>query len=255
MKKYPWHNDPTNGANRPFVAETRLSMLNDWGITHDVLSFFCRQIFKYKDYVTDIILSKNEKDLYETHNESWHLMRQIMEPDDMCVRRRERNCYAAAKDILADGMFTDIILLHIRYFFPELNIRKNKQDEVLELKQQASIEPDFLINGAIYLEMKITRDNTDELNRSSWTKKSLTIKPERAENELLRYEGFRQHLYFLRINYTSKLLAVINYIDFKKSKSGDGSYYAMYDVKNYGNTDFKGFIKLIRNAIRNEIGI
>lgn len=254
MKKYEWHDDLTNGTNRHFVSDVRFSMLEGWGLTPEALSFFCKQIFKYKQYVTDIILSKDERDLFETRNESWHLMRQIMEPDGMSARRRERNCYAAAKDILVDGMFTDIILLHIHYFFPDLNIRKNKQDEALELKQQASIEPDFVINDKCYLEMKITRDSTDELNRSLWTNKTLTIRPARLESELLRYKGFK-HLYFLRINYTSQLLAVIKYADFRPSITGDGSYYAKYDVKKFGNADFEGFIKLIRNAILNKIGV
>ena len=251
--KHQWYDDITQGSSTPFVYRTRFNMLDYWGFTREKLNRLCNDVFKYKQYVIDIVMSENERDLHENHNQAWHRMRKLMEKDNMENRRNGRDCYTTAKDILADGLFTDVLLHRMRELFPELNIKKNEQDEVLELKDSVSNEPDFVINGLYRLEMKISQDHKDAKNRSKWTNKTLTIRPENLQSELLRYKDF-PNLYFLRINHSDRLCCVIKYTDFRPSFSKDGSYYAKYNVKKYCS-DFDKFLTTIRNLISEQIGV
>lgn len=254
MKKLSETYDPNikwveDSGTHGWIYWPRLKLYHDLGLKDTQLEKWFDK-FKYDDYVKHVITSKNEKDLYEQHPKSWKKVRDVLlnRPE----RRKGRTCYETARDLLMDGLITDIIFIGIKSLCPDLNINKNKQDENLSLVSKAGIEPDFNVNG-YPLEMKITKDKEDDYGRSKWAG-TFTIRPGELDRELFRYSKYNSHEYplmFLRINHVDKLLAVIGYDKFRPSKT-DKSYYAYYRPRQFSN-NIKTFIKTIGEEIRKEI--
>lgn len=233
------------------VYPARLKLYHDLGLKDSDIERWCDR-FEYDEYIKHVLTSKNDRDLFEKHPQSWKIVRDIL--SDKSTRCCGRTRYATAKDLLMDGLITDIIFTGIKKLCPDLHIKKNNQDEKLSLVSNAGIEPDFEVNGYL-LEMKITKDKEDDKGRSKWAG-TFTIRPEFDEvnRELLRYSKYNtpEHpLMFLRINHIDKLLAVISYDKFRPSKT-DKSYYAYYRPRQFSN-NIKTFIEIIGEEIRKEI--
>lgn len=219
-----------------FIYPYRKDFYNKLGLTDSQIHNWCKK-FGYKPYIYEIISCKDDRDLYNKYPKTWKFVRDTLEGNyQRCLGR---TCFATAKDILFDGLVTDIILASIKNYYPELHIRKNDNDEQLELNSNAELTPDFIVNVGgknYYVEMKITKNKKDEYDRSEWSKNTLTIRNNynTLKKELFRYREFNTPeipLMFLRINpgvdNEPMRLAVIGYDKFRKSKKDD-SYYAFY---------------------------
>lgn len=232
----------------------RLKFYRRLGFEDSQLQSWCKR-FNYKPYIFEILFCETDEELFNSFPETWKFVRETLK--DKTKRRAGRTCFATAKDILMDGLMTDIILAGIKHKHPELNIRKNDVDSQLELNSRATHEPDFIVkvNGQeYYLEMKITKNKEDELGRKQWSEKTLTIRPDYdgVKRELFNYSGYNTNqrpVMFLRINpclesepSSPMCLAVVDYNKFKPSKKQDGSYYAFYRP-----SWFKGYDEMFTN--------
>lgn len=234
------------------IYNQRIRLYHFLGFTDSQISQICKR-FKYDDYIEHILTCESDYELFEKFPESWKYMRDTL--TEATKRRHGRTVFATAKDILIDGMITDIILAGLNKHFPDLNIKKNGQDEKLSLMPKVDITPDFVVDG-YPIEMKITTDKINE-GRHQWTGTSLTIRRDDLDTELFRYNRFNtpEHpVIFLRIKNGNPTyqLAVIEYHKFVPSKiQKDGSYYAMYKPKVFNS--YMEMLKLIYEEINKEI--
>ncbi|MCM1451420.1 MAG: hypothetical protein NC102_04120 [Clostridium sp.] len=243
--KYQFYADKTGGRKACLVFKQRIALLEHLGIAPIKIGDICHRL-NYPQYVTDIIISADEKDLCDNYNESWHKMRQIAEKFSE-ARLRGRDCYHTAKDLCIDAMFTDLIYRTMKEEYPTFDFRKNGQDKEFELLTNVSLEPDFALGGGAMLEMKITKTATDDVNRSNWSGRTFTLRENDLQSQLWDYKQYRP-LYFLRINYEDKVFAIINYNDFRASYQRDGSYFAYIQPKKIAG-NLKEFVKAIHDEL------
>lgn len=213
-----------------WIYWSRLKFYHKMGFTNSQLGRWCER-FGYSSHVANILTCTKEGDLptdtVEYIQKNLGGGKRKLKDDD------DRTSFEKSRDILMDGLCTDIIHAGTNHYYPTLKISKNKQDKKLDLVSKASIDPDFEveIDGQKYLiEMKTMKNKVDKLNRNVWSG-TFTIRKDDLEKEFSRYEKYntRKHpLLFLRINPEDGLLAVIPYSKFRPSKSPDGSYYAYY---------------------------
>ena len=244
---------PENGFDGCKVYHNRLNFYHKLG--KNQIPQDC-EIFGYDPYIEHVLTSDSDLDLYKKDPKSWEFVRNTLLPRH--ERRGNRTCFATAKDILMDGLVTDVMQNGFKNYCPELKIEKSNQDSKLSLISNATLEPDFkvYINGMVYLvEMKIANDREDSKGRKKWSG-TFTIRTEYDEvnRELLRYSKYNKPIHpllFLRINPKDNYVAVIAYDKFIKSKSGDGTYYAHYRPRIFNNLE--SLIKIINEEIRKEI--
>ena len=235
------------GNDNPYIYSARMKLLNTLGLQPDDILSYCKQ-FDYPDYIGEILLSKSDKDLYDKYPETWKFVRDTLETKTK--RRRGRTCYATSKDILMDGVFTDIMVYNLKKYCPDIKVNKNEQDSNLTLNENASTEPDLIINGR-RVEMKQSKDST------RWSDKTITIRPIDGELEsglfrYSKYNSFENPLYFLRINYDRCILTIVRYDDFRESFSKDGSYFARYTPYMFKHS-MEDFSKVLGRAIKDKI--
>lgn len=232
----------------------RLKFYRRLGFRDSQLQAWCKR-FKYKPYIYEIITCETDEELFHKFPETWKFVKETL--GKKYKRRAGRTCFATAKDLLMDGLITDIILEGVRHNCPTLKIRKNDVDSQLELNSTATHEPDFIVEVGgkeYYLEMKITKNKEDLQGRKQWSGNTLTIRPayDGVKRELFNYSDYNTNqrpVMFLRINpsleteQTSPMcLAVVGYHKFESSKDNDGSYYAFYRP-----SWFKGYNQMFTN--------
>lgn len=171
--KHDFYADKTDGRKFFTVFDQRINLLKYLGIEPIKIGDFCHRL-NYRQYIIDIIVSNDERDLHKNCNESWWTMRQIVEGFST-ARLRGRDCYHTAKDICIDALFTDLIVYFMKDLYPSFDFRKNAQDTEFDLLSSVGLEPDFWV-GKNRVEMKMSKTMADDSNRSNWTDKTFTLR-------------------------------------------------------------------------------
>lgn len=229
------------GRNTHYVFDERKKFYNNLGLTDNQLPICCKR-FGYEPYIEHVLVCNTDRELFEKYPDSWKFVRDILKDRN----KDGRTCFAFAKDILMDGLITDIIFSCVKKHSKNKNIHieKSKQDSKLNLLATSSIEPDFTVNG-YYLEMKITKDVVDEQGRHTWGTDTLTVRDiyNAVNKQIKRYSEYNKEspLMFLRINAKDKYLIVKSYDKFRNSYSNDGSMFVYYKGKKNNNIDDRKF--------------
>ena len=238
------------------VYPSRLEFYYKLGLKDSQIEKWCDK-FGYEPYIKHVLFCKSDYELYQKHYESWKYVRDTLSSKH--DRRGGRTCFATSKDILMDGLITDILIGSINHYYPDLDISKNDNDKQLSLNSNAELTPDFkvVMNGKLYyVEMKITKEKKDGSERSDWSRNTLTVRPGKynsVNKEIFRYKKFNNKYHpvmFLRINYTGGMFAVIAYDKFKPS-SKDDTYFAYYRQCFFNKLE--DLTSGIVNEIKNEI--
>lgn len=222
------------GNNILYVYNTRLKLLKSWGYDTDKIIEYLRNK-QYPSYIEGVLFNTtNSKELYDNYYDSWVEYYNISSTFNQ-YRLKDRTPYCTSKDLLMDGLFTSIMIDFYNKKHPDKPLIINEQDMNLELVTNASLAPDFtLMDGRVYLEMKICSNGVDrdEKNRNTFQSTSITIRGDDVERMYKRYGIYQDRpFYYLFINHTDKQLVVIKYNKFKNSHNGpngqnDGSIYA-----------------------------